>query len=113
MPDLNRVRYEVLEHFGSFVTESREHFAEYVPWFIKDGRPDLIERYNIPLDEYPRRCERNISEWATLREELEQGADVSVERSAEYGAHIIRACETGEPFTFNGNVPNAAPAAGC
>ena len=105
-PDLNRVRYEVLKHFGSFVTESSEHFAEYVPWFIKDGRPDLIERFNIPLDEYPRRCERNISEWSTLREELEQGADVGVERSAEYGAHIVRACETGEPFTFNGNVPN-------
>ena len=105
-PDLNRVRYAVLEHFGAFVTESSEHFAEYVPWFIKDGRPDLIERFNIPLDEYPRRCERNISEWAALREELEQGADVGVERSAEYGAHIVRACETGEPFTFNGNVPN-------
>ena len=105
-PDLNRVRYEVLKHFGAFVTESSEHFAEYVPWFIKDGRPDLIERFNIPLDEYPRRCERNISEWAALREELEQGADVGVERSAEYGAHIVRACETGEPFTFNGNVPN-------
>ena len=105
-PDLNRVRYEVLKHFGAFVTESSEHFAEYVPWFIKDGRPDLIERFNIPLDEYPRRCERNISEWAALREELEQGADVGVERSAEYGAHVVRACETGEPFAFNGNVPN-------
>jgi alpha-galactosidase len=105
-PDWNRVRYEVLKHFGYFVTESSEHFSEYVPWFIKDGREDLIERFNIPLDEYPRRCERQIREWGALRGDLEGGADMAVERSAEYGADIIRACETGEHFTFNGNVPN-------
>jgi alpha-galactosidase len=100
-PDSNRVRYELLRHFGYFVTESSEHFAEYVPWFIKDGRADLIVRFNIPLDEYPRRCERQIGEWARL--EID---DLDLERSAEYGADIIRACETGEPFTFYGNVPN-------
>jgi alpha-galactosidase len=55
VPDDNRVRYELLRHFGYFVTESSEHFAEYVPWFIKRDRPDLIERFNIPLDEYLRR----------------------------------------------------------
>ena len=54
-PDGNRVRYEVLRHFGAFVTESSEHFAEYVPWFIKTHRPELIERFEIPLDEYVRR----------------------------------------------------------
>ena len=104
-PDSNRVRYEVLKHFGYFVTESSEHFAEYVPWFIKDGREDLIERFNMPLDEYPRRCERQIGEWEALRDELEERADAPTQ-SHEYGAHIIRACETGEPYTFNGNVPN-------
>ncbi len=56
VPAKNRVRYELLRHFGYFVTESSEHFAEYVPWFIKRDRPDLVERFNIPLDEYPRRC---------------------------------------------------------
>ena len=56
-PDCNRVRYEMFKRFGYFVTESSEHFAEYSPWFIKEGREDLIERFNIPLDEYPRRCE--------------------------------------------------------
>ena len=101
-PEFNRVRYEVLKHFGYFVTESSEHFSEYVPWFIKDGRADLIERFNVPLDEYPRRCERQIAEWESIRGELE----VSTAQSHEYGAHIIRACETGEPYTFNGNVPN-------
>src|SRR3954466_12102228 len=73
VPDRNRVRYEVMRHLGFFVTESSEHFAEYVPWFVKTGRPDLIERFNIPLDEYPRRCERQIAEWAGLRERLEVG----------------------------------------
>ena len=101
-PDWNRVRYEVMRHFGYFVTESSEHFSEYVPWFIKDGRADLIERFNVPLDEYPRRCERQIAEWESIRGELE----VSTAQSHEYGAHIIRACETGEPYRFNGNVPN-------
>jgi alpha-galactosidase len=105
-PDWNRVRYKVLEHFGHFVTESSEHFAEYVPWFIKDGREDLIEAFNVPLDEYPRRCERQIARWAALRDELEGGGSLGVERSAEYGADIIRACETGEPYLFHGNVPN-------
>ena len=96
----------MLEHLGYFVTESSEHFAEYVPWFIKDGREDLIERFNVPLDEYPRRCERQLGEWEALRAELEGGGRLAVERSHEYGADIIRACETGEPYRFNGNVPN-------
>jgi alpha-galactosidase len=108
-PAANRVRYEVLRHLGFFVTESSEHLAEYVPWFIKGARPDLIERFNIPLDEYPRRCEAQIAEWETLRARLRNGDGAAVQTapSVEYGADIIRACETGEPFTFNGNVPNA------
>src|SRR3954468_19252810 len=70
-PEWNRVRYKLLEHFGYFVTESSEHFAEYSPWFIKDGRDDLIEAFNVPLDEYPRRCETQIADWQALRDELE------------------------------------------
>jgi alpha-galactosidase len=107
VPEGNRVRYELLRHFGSFVTESSEHFAEYVPWFIKAARPDLIERFNIPLDDYLRRSEAQIAEWETQRADLERDdTPMGVERSAEYGADIIRACETGDPFDFNGNVPN-------
>jgi alpha-galactosidase len=106
MPTTNQVRYEVLRHFGSFVTESSEHFAEYVPWFIKAHRPDLIERYAIPLDEYPRRSERSLEEWEDERRALERPGPMYVPPSAEYGADIVRACETGEPFRFNGNVPN-------
>ena len=72
VPDDNRVRYEMLRHFGYFVTESSEHFAEYVPWFIKRDRPDLIERFNIPLDEYPRRCVEQIAGWEAERARLER-----------------------------------------
>jgi alpha-galactosidase len=107
-PETNRVRYEVLHHFGFFVTESSEHFAEYVPWFIKSARPDLVERFNVPLDEYLRRCERQIAEWDELRAALERGEGVEPGRSVEYGASIVHACETGEPFAFNGNVPNSS-----
>jgi alpha-galactosidase len=106
IPDWNRVRYEVLRHFGYFCTESSEHLAEYVPWFIKRARPDLVERFNVPLDEYPRRCEAQIVEWEELRASLEDGARMPVTRSSEYSAGIINALETGEPFRFNGNVMN-------
>ena len=71
VPEWNRVRYEMFTRLGYFVTESSEHFSEYVPWFIKRDRPDLIERFNIPLDEYPRRCEVQIAEWDAMREALE------------------------------------------
>lgn len=71
VPDWNRVRYEMLARLGYFVTESSEHFAEYVPWFIKRDRPDLIERFNIPLDEYIRRCEVQIAGWELARGVLE------------------------------------------
>jgi alpha-galactosidase len=106
VPEWNRVRYEVLRHFGYFCTESSEHLAEYVPWFIKNARPDLVEEFNVPLDEYPRRCEAQIAEWEELRTLIEGGARPTVRRSDEYGASIIHALETGEPFVFNGNVMN-------
>jgi alpha-galactosidase len=71
VPDWNRVRYEMLARLGYFVTESSEHFSEYVPWFIKRDRADLIERFNVPLDEYIRRCEVQIAEWESMRVALE------------------------------------------
>jgi alpha-galactosidase len=106
VPDRNRVRYEVLRHFGFFCTESSEHLAEYVPWFIKRARPELAEEFNVPLDEYLRRCEAQIADWEQLRASLEEAAAVTVVRSDEYGAGIVRALETGEDFAFNGNVMN-------
>ena len=92
--------------FGYFVRESSEHFAEYSPWFIRTGREDLIERFNVPFDEYPRRCDAPIAAWESRRAELEGGGAIGTGRGDAYGADIIRACETGQPFSFNGNVPN-------
>jgi len=106
IPDWNRVRYEMLTRLGYFVTESSEHFAEYTPWFIKRDRPDLIEKYHIPLDEYPRRCENQIAGWESLRKDLEQGGDIEVRRSKEYGSLIIHSMETGTPRVVYGSVPN-------
>jgi alpha-galactosidase len=106
-PAWNRVRYEVFRRFGYFCTESSEHLAEYVPWFIKAGRDDLIDAFNVPLDEYPRRCETQLVEWEELRRSLDAGDPVAVAPSNEYGAGVIRGLETGEPFAFNGNVANA------
>ncbi|MFQ3567800.1 MAG: alpha-glucosidase/alpha-galactosidase [Aggregatilineales bacterium] len=106
VPDWNRVRYELFKRTGYFVTESSEHFSEYVPWFIKRDRPDLIERFNIPLDEYITRCENQIVEWAELRAKLEGGAPIEVKRSHEYGSLIIHSMETGQPRVIYGNVMN-------
>jgi alpha-galactosidase len=106
IPDDNRVRYEVLQRLGYFVTESSEHFAEYVPWFIKRDRPDLIERFNIPLDEYPRRCLAQIADWESERERLEGEGAIEVRPSFEYAATIIRSIETGKPRVIYGNVAN-------
>ena len=78
IPDWNRVRYEMFKRLGYFVTESSEHFAEYTPWFIKRDRPDLIEKFNIPLDEYIRRCEVQIAGWEATKETVEN-PDVAVD----------------------------------
>jgi alpha-galactosidase len=112
IPDWNRVRYEMFRRLGYFVTESSEHFSEYVPWFIKRDRPDLIERFNVPLDEYIRRCEAQIAMWQVVSEELSQGHFdhrlLTAERSSEYGSRIIHSLETGRPRIFYGNVLNKA-----
>lgn len=79
-PRTNIVRYEMLTRLGYFVTESSEHFAEYVPWFIKRDRPDLIERYNIPLDEYIARCERQMGDWEQMRAALEDPDPAALRR---------------------------------
>ncbi|NCB56485.1 MAG: alpha-glucosidase/alpha-galactosidase [Gammaproteobacteria bacterium] len=106
VPDGNRVRYEILRKFGYFVTESSEHFAEYSPWFIKRDRPDLIEKFNIPLDEYPRRCEKQMADWAAELQRIETQHDIEIKQSREYAASIINSLATGEPSVIYGNVLN-------
>jgi len=104
----DHVRYETLRRTGYFVTESSEHFSEYVPWFIKHDRSDLIEQYEIPIDEYLRRCEDQIAEWESDKAALERGEldEQRYERSQEYGSLIIHSMETGQPRVVYGNVPN-------
>jgi alpha-galactosidase len=80
VPDWNRVRYEVLKRAGHFVTESSEHFSEYTPWFIKRDRPDLIEEFNIPLDEYITRCKAQIADWEGMRVALEDSDPAALAR---------------------------------
>jgi len=107
VPDTNRVRYDIFKRLGYFVTESSEHFSEYTPWFIKRNREDLIKRFNIPLDEYPRRCEVQMAEWERLRHELENpNTPLEVARSVEFGSLIIHSIETGIPRVIYGNVAN-------
>lgn len=102
----NLVRYEAMMHLGYFVTESSEHFAEYVPWFIKEGRPDLIEQFRIPLDEYPVRCEEQIARWAAQAESYRSADRIEVKPSHEYAATIMNAVVTGEPAVIYGNIAN-------
>jgi len=107
VPEKNRVRYEIYRRLGYFVTESSEHFSEYVPWFIKRDRPDLIDQFNIPLDEYLTRCEQQIERWEGLKQRLLGGhLPEEVNRSKEYASTIIHSMETGLPRVIYGNVSN-------
>jgi alpha-galactosidase len=136
VPNWNRVRFEIFSRLGYFVTESSEHFSEYVPWFIKRDRPDLIEHFNIPLDEYMYRCEVQIKAWEYAQDILDN-PDVTprssiddvlldvpvmpfirnqilrefkevehITPSNEYAPLIINSIETGHPRVIYGNVPN-------
>lgn len=100
------VRFELMDKFGYYVTESSEHNAEYHPYFIKSKYPELIEKLNIPLDEYPRRCVNQIEHWEKMREDIVHNKSLSHTRSQEYGSRIIEAIETNIPFKFGGNVLN-------
>ncbi len=105
-PDWNRVRYEMLNWLGYFATESSEHFSEYCPYFIRRDHPELIEKYNIPLDEYIRRCEVQLAGWEEMRAKMEAGEDLDVKKSEEYGSTIIHSIETNKPSVVYGNVDN-------
>jgi alpha-galactosidase len=100
------VRLEIMRQFGYYVTESSEHNAEYCPWFIKSSHPSLIGEYNIPLDEYPRRCIRQIDEWKKRGHELVRNPHLSHTRTHEYGSQIMEAIVTGQPIRIHGNILN-------
>lgn len=100
------VRYEYIRRLGYYCTESSEHNAEYNPWFIKAGYPELIDRYRIPLDEYPRRCIRQIAEWEQEKEKILNHGQITHERSREYASYIMEAMLTDQPYRIGGNILN-------
>lgn len=100
------VRYDYIDKLGYYCTESSEHNAEYNPLYIKAGREDLIEKFNIPLDEYPRRCVNQIAGWQKQYESLMSGDKVEHTRSKEYASYIMEAIYTNKPYTIGGNVLN-------
>lgn len=102
----NIVRYEMMKRLGYFVTESSEHFAEYTPWFIKEGREDIIEKFQIPLDEYPKRCVEQIANWEEEREKLKTTDTIEIKESHEYASEIVNSIWTGKPSVIYGNVVN-------
>ncbi len=102
----NKVRYEMLTRLGYFVTESSEHFAEYTPYFIKEGREDLIEKFGIPLDEYPKRCVEQIARWKKEAETYKTANTIEVKESHEYASEIVNSVVTGQPSVIYGNIVN-------
>jgi alpha-galactosidase len=99
------VRLYMMLNFGYYITESSEHLSEYVPYFIKSQYPGLIEEFNIPLDEYPRRCIYQIEAWNEQKKSL-RGKQLTHRRTHEYGSHIMEAILTGNPIAIGGNVLN-------
>ena len=102
----NMVRLEMMLQLGYYITESSEHLAEYVPHFIKATHPELIGEFNIPLDEYPRRCIRNRDRWQEMSRELVRNPNLTHKRTHEYGSAILEAIETNRPVEIGGNVLN-------
>lgn len=100
------VRFDYIKRLGYYCTESSEHNAEYNPFYIKPAYPELIDRYNIPLDEYPRRCINQIADWNKQKEELWNGGSIEHTRSKEYASHIMEAMVTNKPYKIGGNVLN-------
>lgn len=100
------VRFDYIKNFGYYCTESSEHNAEYNPFYIKSKYPELIERFNIPLDEYPRRCVNQINGWKKEKESILDNGNISHERTGEYASYIMEAIVTGNPYKIGGNVLN-------
>ena len=100
------VRYEYIRHLGYYCTESSEHNAEYNPLFIKSRYPEMIEEFNIPLDEYPRRCVNQIAGWKKEWEDIMQGGEITHDRTGEYASYIMEAIVENKPYEIGGNIIN-------
>ncbi|HFI0463877.1 TPA: alpha-glucosidase/alpha-galactosidase [Streptococcus suis] len=105
-PHKDSVRFELMKRFGYYITESSEHNAEYHPYFIKSKYPELIQDLGIPIDEYLRRCVKQIEDWEHMRDDIVNNGDLTHERSREYASYIMDAIITGNPTVIAGNVLN-------
>lgn len=106
IPHDDMVRYEIMKNFGYYVTESSEHNSEYMPYFIKNKYPELIDKLNIPLDEYPRRCIAQINRWNKMKDDLVNNHNLIHKRTSEYASYIMEAMETNIPYKIGGNLLN-------
>lgn len=102
----NKVRMDYIRNFGYYCTESSEHNAEYNPFYIKSKYPELIKNFNIPLDEYPRRCIAQIDAWKKEYGELKENGVKEHKRSHEYGSYIMQSIVENTPYQIGGNVLN-------
>ena len=105
-PHKDMVRFDYMEKLGYYCTESSEHNAEYNNFYLKSKYPELVERFNIPLDEYPRRCIKQIDQWKQLSKEMLSDSDLSHTRTFEYASYIMEAIVTDNPIRIGGNVLN-------
>lgn len=101
------VRFDYIDKLGYYCTESSEHNAEYNYFYIKSRYPELIDKFNIPLDEYPRRCVNQIADWEKQKQNILNGGDIQHERSHEYASRIMEAMVTNNAYKIGGNVLNA------
>ena len=106
-PDFcDKVRFDYIRNFGYYCTESSEHNAEYNMFYIKEKYPEMISKYNIPLDEYPRRCIAQIEAWKKEYQEMLESGVKEHNRSHEYASRIMEAVVTNNPYQIGGNVLN-------
>ncbi|MGL1892909.1 MAG: alpha-glucosidase/alpha-galactosidase [Spirochaetaceae bacterium] len=102
------IRFQMMKYFGYYIAESSEHFSEYTPYWIRRDSPELIENFNIPLDEYPRRCIEQIDDWNRRKDDIISGKGLVHEKTKEYGADIMNAVVTDIPICIHGNMINRA-----
>ncbi len=102
----DKVRLEYIKNFGYYCTESSEHNSEYNMFYIKSKYPELIQRYNIPIDEYLRRCVNQIAGWKEEYEKMVNGGVKNHQRTFEYASYIMESIVTGKPYEIGGNVLN-------
>ncbi|WP_326727220.1 alpha-glucosidase/alpha-galactosidase [Streptomyces phaeochromogenes] len=101
---LRRVRVDMYRRLGHYPTETSEHSAEYVPWYLHHDTE--IERLRLPVGAYLGIIEENTAEYERTRRALLAETPLPVEGTMEYAPQVIHSVVTGTPRTIYGNVPN-------